>query len=101
MNGIIEPFEKFDVHPSSYIQGIGDAIGEWRRKALDNLRNLELNTNLNKLNNFEKFDVIFYIISFYIQVCLGMLLLKFKLLKTRKKLRTTLVGRSIKHFPKR
>ena len=50
MNGIIEPLEKFDVHPSSYIQGIGDAIGEWRRKALDNLKNLELNNAESYLN---------------------------------------------------
>ena len=54
MNGIIEPFEKFDVHPSSYIQGIGDAIGEWRRKALDNLRNLELNNAESYLNIMEE-----------------------------------------------
>ena len=53
MNGIIEPFEKFNVHPSSYIQGIGDAIGEWRRKALDNLRNLELNNAESYLNIME------------------------------------------------
>ncbi len=53
MNGIIEPFEKFDVHPSSYIQGIGDAIGEWRRKALDNLKNLELNNAESYLNIME------------------------------------------------
>ena len=53
INGIIEPFEKFDVHPSSYIQGIGDAIGEWRRKALDNLRNLELNNAESYLNIME------------------------------------------------
>ena len=54
MHGIIEPFEKFDVHPSSYIQGIGDAIGEWRRKALDNLRNLELNNAESYLNIMEE-----------------------------------------------
>ena len=54
MNGIIEPFEKFDVHPSSYIQGIGDAIGEWRRKALDNLKNLELNNAESYLNIMEE-----------------------------------------------
>ena len=53
MNGIIEPLEKFDVHPSSYIQGIGDAIGEWRRKALDNLKNLELNNAESYLNIME------------------------------------------------
>ena len=53
INGTIEPFEKFDVHPSSYIQGIGDSIGEWRRKALDNLRNLELNNAESYLNIME------------------------------------------------
>ena len=42
VNGYIEPYKKFNVHPSSYIQGIGDTIGEWRRKALDHLRNLEI-----------------------------------------------------------
>ena len=42
VNGYIEPYKKFDVHPSSYIQGIGDTIGEWRRKALDYLRNLDI-----------------------------------------------------------
>ena len=40
----LESFENFDVHPSSYVQGIGDVIGEWRRKALENLRKLDLNT---------------------------------------------------------
>jgi translin len=40
----LEPFENFDVHPSSYVQGIGDVIGEWRRKALENLRKLDLNS---------------------------------------------------------
>ena len=48
------PFEKFDVHPSSYIQGIGDTIGEWRRKALDNLKNLELNNAESYLNIMEE-----------------------------------------------
>ena len=38
----IEPFSEFNLHPSSYIQGIGDTIGEWRRKALDHLRNLNI-----------------------------------------------------------
>ena len=38
----IEPFSAFNLHPSSYIQGIGDTIGEWRRKALDHLRNLDI-----------------------------------------------------------
>ena len=52
--GYIEPFEKFNVHPSSYIQGIGDAIGEWRRKALDNLRNLELVKSESYLNIMEE-----------------------------------------------
>ena len=42
VNGYIEPYKKFKVHPSSYIQGIGDTIGEWRRKALDHLRNLDI-----------------------------------------------------------
>ena len=42
VNGYIEPYKKFNVHPSSYIQGIGDTIGEWRRKALDHLRNLDI-----------------------------------------------------------
>ena len=40
----LESFENFDVHPSSYVQGIGDVIGEWRRKALENLRKLDLNS---------------------------------------------------------
>ncbi len=52
--GYIEPFEKFNVHPSSYIQGIGDTIGEWRRKALDNLRNLELIKSESYLNIMEE-----------------------------------------------
>ena len=43
VSGYIEPFNNFNVHPSSYIQGIGDTIGEWRRKALDHLRNLDIN----------------------------------------------------------
>ena len=42
VNGYIESYKKFNVHPSSYIQGIGDTIGEWRRKALDHLRNLDI-----------------------------------------------------------
>lgn len=42
VNGTIEPFTNFNVHASSYIQGIGDTIGEWRRKALEHLRNLEI-----------------------------------------------------------
>ena len=52
--GYIEPFENFNVHPSSYIQGIGDTIGEWRRKALDNLRNLELVKSESYLNIMEE-----------------------------------------------
>ncbi len=52
--GHIEPFEKFNVHPSSYIQGIGDTIGEWRRKALDNLRNLDLVKSESYLNIMEE-----------------------------------------------
>ena len=52
--GYIEPFEKFNVHPSSYIQGIGDTIGEWRRKALDHLRNLELVKSESYLNIMEE-----------------------------------------------
>ena len=39
---ILESYENFKVHPSSYVQGIGDVIGEWRRKALENLRKLDL-----------------------------------------------------------
>ncbi len=42
LKGTIETFSEFDVHPSSYIQGIGDTIGEWRRKTLDHLRNLDI-----------------------------------------------------------
>jgi translin len=52
--GYIEPFEKFNVHPSSYIQGLGDTVGEWRRKALDNLRNLELVKSESYLNIMEE-----------------------------------------------
>ena len=52
--GYIEPFDKFNVHPSSYIQGIGDTIGEWRRKALDHLRNLELKKSESYLNIMEE-----------------------------------------------
>lgn len=39
---VLESYENFKVHPSSYVQGIGDVIGEWRRKALENLRKLDL-----------------------------------------------------------
>ena len=42
VNGNIQPFTNFNGHAASYIQGIGDAIGEWRRKALEHLRNLEI-----------------------------------------------------------
>ena len=42
VKGTIEAFSEFNLHPSSYIQGIGDTIGEWRRKALDHLRNLDI-----------------------------------------------------------
>ena len=52
--GYIEPFEKFNVHPSSYIQGIGDTIVEWRRKALDHLRKLELIKSQSYLNIMEE-----------------------------------------------
>ena len=31
-----------NVSASNYIQGLGDAIGEWRRKVLDKLRKLEI-----------------------------------------------------------
>ncbi len=35
-------FASMNVSASNYIQGLGDAIGEWRRKVLDNLRKLEI-----------------------------------------------------------
>ena len=35
-------FEAMNVSASNYIQGLGDAIGEWRRKVLDSLRKLEI-----------------------------------------------------------
>ena len=54
VNGIIEPFANFNVHPSSYIQGIGDTIGEWRRKALEHLRNLEIAEAQKYLNIMEE-----------------------------------------------
>ncbi len=44
LNGEILPYKVMDVSASSYIQGIGDAIGEWRRKALDHLRKLDIET---------------------------------------------------------
>ena len=53
-NNILEPYEKFDVHPSSYIQGIGDTIGEWRRKALEHLRKLKINEAENYLETMEE-----------------------------------------------
>ena len=53
-NNILEPYENFDVHPSSYIQGIGDTIGEWRRKALEHLRKLKINEAENYLEAMEE-----------------------------------------------
>ena len=35
-------FASMNVSASNYIQGLGDAIGEWRRKVLDHLRKLEI-----------------------------------------------------------
>ena len=40
-NELLE-FEGMNVSASNYIQGLGDAIGEWRRKVLDSLRELEI-----------------------------------------------------------
>ena len=40
-NSLLE-FEGMNVSASNYIQGLGDAIGEWRRKVLDSLRKLEI-----------------------------------------------------------
>ena len=54
VNGTLEPFENFNVHASSYIQGIGDTIGEWRRKALEHLRNLEIAEAEKYLNIMEE-----------------------------------------------
>ena len=54
ISGHIEPYKKFNVHPSSYIQGIGDTIGEWRRKALDHLRNLDIQKAENYLEIMEE-----------------------------------------------
>jgi len=54
VNGTLEPFENFNVHASSYIQGIGDTIGEWRRKALEHLRSLEIAEAEKYLNIMEK-----------------------------------------------
>ena len=41
VNALLE-FEGMNVSASNYIQGLGDAIGEWRRKVLDSLRKLEI-----------------------------------------------------------
>ena len=54
VNGTLEPFENFNVHASSYIQGIGDTIGEWRRKALEHLRSLEIAEAEKYLNIMEE-----------------------------------------------
>ena len=40
-NSLLE-FSSMNVSASNYIQGLGDAIGEWRRKVLDHLRKLEI-----------------------------------------------------------
>ena len=40
-NSLLE-FDGMNVSASNYIQGLGDAIGEWRRKVLDSLRKLEI-----------------------------------------------------------
>ena len=50
LNGHILSYKEMDVSASSYIQGIGDAIGEWRRKALDHLRKLDLENGEKYLN---------------------------------------------------
>ena len=42
-------FEAMNVSASNYIQGLGDAIGEWRRKVLDSLRKLEIEEGENYL----------------------------------------------------
>ena len=44
LKGEILKYNSMNVSASSYIQGIGDAIGEWRRKALDHLRKLDIET---------------------------------------------------------
>jgi len=54
LEGSVEVFKKFSVHPSSYIQGIGDAIGEWRRKALDSLKELNLKKSEEYLHVMEE-----------------------------------------------
>ena len=41
-NNILLEFSTMNVSASNYIQGLGDAIGEWRRKVLDKLRKLEI-----------------------------------------------------------
>ena len=53
LNGHILSYKEMDVSASSYIQGIGDAIGEWRRKALDHLRKLDLENGEKYLNIME------------------------------------------------
>mgnify|MGYP001159565513 CR=1 FL=1 len=42
LTGKFLKFSAIEVSASSFIQGIGDAIGEWRRKALDNLREMNI-----------------------------------------------------------
>ena len=42
-------FEAMNVSASNYIQGLGDAIGEWRRKVLESLRKLEIEEGENYL----------------------------------------------------
>ena len=46
-------FEAMNVSASNYIQGLGDAIGEWRRKVLDSLRKLEIEEGENYLTIME------------------------------------------------
>jgi len=41
-NNVLLEFSKMNVSASNYIQGLGDAVGEWRRKVLDKLRKLEI-----------------------------------------------------------
>ena len=53
LDGHILSYREMDVSASSYIQGIGDAIGEWRRKALDHLRKLDLENGEKYLNIME------------------------------------------------
>ena len=47
-NSLLE-FEAMNVSASNYIQGLGDAIGEWRRKVLESLRKLEIEEGENYL----------------------------------------------------